>query len=487
MAYWLEGASVRQKAHLSPQLASATNSYIGSPRARLRFALLLCLACASLLSFVLFPARRVTITADGNALNVVSREDDAGQLLEKAGIEQVPGDVLVRSDGALSVERAIPVVVEVDGQMLGWRTRSADVKGVLSELGIEVNPYDTVIFNGVEAGLDETLAAVPLGSASASGFSVTSSPLSTNLSIVRAVPLTIIEDGLPISFQSSKPTLAMALQDAGIHLGPADEVYPSVTSEITAGMEVEVKHAKAISLRTGTSTQVVYTHLESLQEALAEAGYALGADDRVEPSVETAVTNGMTARLVRVGGRTFTEREKVLKKTVFQPDEGLQGSATRIVQGSDGQRVREYRVVIEDGVEVQRELTREGFEPEPVDTVIYYAAASVRATGLEAQNFNVVKTDRMYATWYNAASSGKTATDPAYGITKSGVPVTKGIVATDPKVIPLGTRLYVPGYGFAVAGDTGGGIIGNMIDLGYPDGVAVDWHTGWVDVYVLGP
>ena len=78
-------------------------------------------------------------------------------------------------------------------------------------------------------------------------------------------------------------------------------------------------------------------------------------------------------------------------------------------------------------------------------------------------------------------------TDPSYGITKSGVPVTKGIVAVDPKVIPLGTRLYVPGYGFAVAGDTGGGIVGNMIDLGYPDGVASDWHTGWVDVYILGP
>jgi 3D (Asp-Asp-Asp) domain-containing protein len=63
--------------------------------------------------------------------------------------------------------------------------------------------------------------------------------------------------------------------------------------------------------------------------------------------------------------------------------------------------------------------------------------------------------------------------------------VTRGIVAVDPAVIPLGTRLYVPGYGFAVAADTGGGIIGNMIDLGFPDGVPSDWHTSWVDVYIL--
>jgi 3D (Asp-Asp-Asp) domain-containing protein len=99
----------------------------------------------------------------------------------------------------------------------------------------------------------------------------------------------------------------------------------------------------------------------------------------------------------------------------------------------------------------------------------------------------VKSTEHMYATWYNAASSGKAATDPGYGFTKSGVPVTKGIVAVDPSVIPLGTKLYIPGYGFATAGDTGGGIIGQMIDLGYPDGVQSDWHTKWVDVYVLSP
>jgi 3D (Asp-Asp-Asp) domain-containing protein len=119
--------------------------------------------------------------------------------------------------------------------------------------------------------------------------------------------------------------------------------------------------------------------------------------------------------------------------------------------------------------------------------VIYYAAASLHTTGVQPENMNVMRIERMYATWYNAASSGKPATHPAYGITASGMALTKGIVAVDPAVIPLGTRLYVPGYGFAIAADTGGGIKGNMIDLGYPDGVEVDWRTGWVDVFILAP
>lgn len=53
------------------------------------------------------------------------------------------------------------------------------------------------------------------------------------------------------------------------------------------------------------------------------------------------------------------------------------------------------------------------------------------------------------------------------GITAIGLRARKGIVAIDPKVIPLGTKLYIPGYGEAFAGDTGGRIKGNKIDLAF--------------------
>jgi 3D (Asp-Asp-Asp) domain-containing protein/peptidoglycan hydrolase CwlO-like protein len=54
------------------------------------------------------------------------------------------------------------------------------------------------------------------------------------------------------------------------------------------------------------------------------------------------------------------------------------------------------------------------------------------------------------------------------GTTASGMPVQKGVVAVDPNVIPLGTKLYVPGYGNGVAADVGGGVKGAIIDLWYP-------------------
>lgn len=445
---------------------------------------------AGVLAFLVFPPKRIFVEADGSQKMVVSRETDLDSLLKFAGISREANDVVVRQSGSLRIERAIPVTIQVDGKVMTWRTRAASVRALLDEVGVEVSPYDGLVFNGVEVGVQEHLYPGPLAAirgGNLSAISDGSAPESITLKVERAVPFKIVEDGQPVTFKSARPTVAMALRDAGIRLGPADEVYPALTAPLVAGQEITVKHASALTIRTGESSRVVYTHQKLLKDALAEAGLSLGAEDRVEPGIESEVRNGMTARLVRVAGRSLTEREKVARKTVFQPDENLQGTQTRIVQGRDGIHVREFRLVIEDGVETERKLISESFDPEPVDSVIYYAASSVRATGLRPDNIQVIKIERMYATWYNAASSGRPNTDPNYGITASGVPVTKGIVAVDPNVVPLGTRLYIPGYGFAVAGDTGGGVVGNMIDLGYPDGVTPDGPTGWIDVFFLAP
>ena len=63
-------------------------------------------------------------------------------------------------------------------------------------------------------------------------------------------------------------------------------------------------------------------------------------------------------------------------------------------------------------------------------------------------------------------SCGKTANDPAYGVTYSGKTAKQGVtVAVDPKQIPLGTSLYIEGLGHRIAQDIGGGIKGNRIDV----------------------
>jgi 3D (Asp-Asp-Asp) domain-containing protein len=96
------------------------------------------------------------------------------------------------------------------------------------------------------------------------------------------------------------------------------------------------------------------------------------------------------------------------------------------------------------------------------------------------------------ATGYTAGieSTGKTPEHPQYGITYSGVKVRRDLystIAADPKVFPLGTILYIPGYGYGVVADTGSAIKGNKIDLYFENvkDVYALWGKKQVNVYVV--
>ena len=96
------------------------------------------------------------------------------------------------------------------------------------------------------------------------------------------------------------------------------------------------------------------------------------------------------------------------------------------------------------------------------------------------------------ATAYDASSCGKAPSHPAYGITATGRRAGYGIVAVDPSIIPLGTKLYIESadgsyvYGTAIAADTGGAIKGNRIDLCYNTRAeAIQFGRRQMKVYIL--
>jgi 3D (Asp-Asp-Asp) domain-containing protein len=107
-------------------------------------------------------------------------------------------------------------------------------------------------------------------------------------------------------------------------------------------------------------------------------------------------------------------------------------------------------------------------------------------------NLNSYESVEVMATGYTAGieSTGKSSGHPQYGITYSGVKVRKGMVSTiaaDTKVFPLGTLLYIPGYGYGLVADTGSAIKGNKIDLFFLNKkeVYANWGKKKVNVYVL--
>jgi resuscitation-promoting factor RpfB len=93
---------------------------------------------------------------------------------------------------------------------------------------------------------------------------------------------------------------------------------------------------------------------------------------------------------------------------------------------------------------------------------------------------------RMLATSYSASTAGVSPDAPHYGYTATGLKMRSGIVAVDPRIVNLGSQVYVPVYGVGLAADTGGAIKGKRIDLGYSDAELELWYR-WVDVYLLTP
>lgn len=110
----------------------------------------------------------------------------------------------------------------------------------------------------------------------------------------------------------------------------------------------------------------------------------------------------------------------------------------------------------------------------------------------ETLDLDQYKKHEVVATGYTAGaeSTGKTPDHPAYGITYSGVKVTRDLystIAADLDVFPIGTILYIPDYGYGIVADKGGAIRGNKIDLYYPtvEEVYEEWGKKTVDVYVI--
>ena len=105
------------------------------------------------------------------------------------------------------------------------------------------------------------------------------------------------------------------------------------------------------------------------------------------------------------------------------------------------------------------------------------------ARGYEVMPLSTFSVSSSEGTWMESTAYSAYETS---GITATGEAVRHGIAAVDPNMIPLGSKLYVEGYGHALAADVGGAIQGNRIDLGFDSyQEALDWGRRDVKVHVL--
>ncbi len=201
----------------------------------------------------------------------------------------------------------------------------------------------------------------------------------------------------------------------------------------------------------------------TVQEALTEAGVALDPKDEVFPDLDQPLWDGMPIFVCRVSVKVMARDEPIPYGIAYQPAKSRWQRLPLLTRrGRPGLRRKRYEVVYRDGKETERNLLETTVLRPPVDETI---TAPHRYQLASRGYYAGRRVFRMVATAYDP---GPRSCGPrASGKTAIGMHAGHGVVAVDPAMIPMKARLYVEGYGYAVAGDTGGAIKGNRIDLGF--------------------
>jgi uncharacterized protein YabE (DUF348 family) len=274
-------------------------------------------------------------------------------------------------------------------------------------------------------------------------------------------------------------TVGDLLRQKGIQVKDQDLVQPTRNTHLQNGLQVVVIHAKEVSLQDGNQEKKnIITHAETVEDLLKELNVKLGEADKINVDLKSDLKPGQTITITRRNEQVIVAEEKVPFQTERQPDDdSYKGQEKELTPGVEGLARITTKVIYENGQEVDRQVTRDVVKA-PVNRVIAYGTKSrpLAVASRSGENFQASQMLTMTATAYSSPG----------GRTASGLPAQKGVVAVDPNVIPLGTKLYIPGYGYAVAADVGGAIKGNRIDLAFDSNEeAVSYGRRTVTVYIV--
>ena len=315
-------------------------------------------------------------------------------------------------------------------------------------------------------------------------------PAGTRMRIVvrRARAVLLEVGGIRTTLYSHANTVGEAVLEAGIRVYRADRLTPDGTTPLEHGMHIALERSIPVNVRLDGHTLRTRTHRTRVGEVLADLGVTINGQDYTMPALDASLSEEMDIQVFRVTESVIVEQSPVPFDTVWQGDPNSEIDTTGLLEeGAPGVLERRIRLRYENNQVVERRVEGESMILAPKNRVMGYGTKIVvRTLQTGSGPVDYWRVVRMLATSYSASTAGVSPSSPHYGRTRTGIPMRDGIVAVDPSVIRLNSEVYVPGYGVGLAADTGGAIKGKRIDLGYADENLKLWYR-WVDVYLLTP
>ncbi|MBD8071028.1 DUF348 domain-containing protein [Bacillus sp. PS06] len=362
--------------------------------------------------------------------------------------------------GAYEVSKET-VKVSLDGEEQVIRTHAKTVQEVLNEFNVELREEDH-LSHELEDKIKQDMTIV----------------------WEAAVPVTIEIGEDEERVWTTLDTVQELLAFKEIELNEHDIISPEVDTDITKDLTVSIEKAFELTMDVGGEEKKVWSTSTTVADFLKNQNITLGKLDRVEPEMDQEIAEDSVVKVIRVEKVTDVVEEPISYAVVTKKDDSLEKGKQQVVNaGKEGKLEKHYEVVLENGKEVSRELLKKETVSESVNRVVAVGTKVIQKQ-VSRSNDSVSKEFYVSSTAYTANCTGCSGTTST-GINLKANPNSK-VIAVDPSVIPLGTKVYVEGYGYAIAGDTGSSIKGNKIDVFFADkSQAYRWGTKKVKIKIL--
>ncbi|WP_313118971.1 ubiquitin-like domain-containing protein [Proteiniclasticum ruminis] len=364
------------------------------------------------------------------------------------------------------------ITIVIDGKEQVVSTFKDTVEEVLAENGITIAEKDKLSKN-----TNESLGKKDM------------------IQIDRAVPVQVSIDGTVTSYLTPEKTVGAFFETENIAVMEKDKVSASLEDEVTSGMKVNIDRAVGVTL-IADGQEVTYLTPEKTVGAFFTAeNVVVNELDKVSATMEDAIANGMAITIVRVTTEVVEENQSIAFAVQEKKDSTIDKGKTVVKQeGVKGERIVTKKLTFEDGVQVTEEVLSTEVLKEAVDKIVHVGtkntavyAKKPSSSSINASRGTAIPTSLNYSKAFRVEATAYAG----HGVTATGTKPVRNpngwsTIAVDRSVIPLGTKVYVENYGYAIAEDVGGAIKGNKIDI-YVNSTAeaYRWGRRTVTIYIL--